>query len=156
MGITYWLVPYLTGRELWSRRVALTQAWLWFVGMAIFSHFMHQLGMPRRTMIGSSPYLLDSWKLLLPMTAVGGLLMFASAALYYLNMIMTITRGKPSPGQVVPFARAISGPEDVPAILDRFTPWLALAATLILINYGPTLFDLVTNARLNIPGLSPW
>jgi len=160
MGITYWLVPHITGRALWSRRMALAQAWTWFVGMGIFSHFMHELGlrgMPRRTMIGGAPYVLDSWKVLLPMTMVGGLIMFFSAALYYLNMIMTISAGqKDSRTQEVVFAKAVSGPEDVPAILDRFTPWLAVAAVLILVNYGPTLFNLVTNARLNIPGLSPW
>lgn len=121
---------------------------------------MHELGlagMPRRTMIGGARYVLDSWKLMLPMTMIGGLIMFASAALYYLNMIMTISAGqKDSSTQEVTFAKAVSGPEDVPMILDRFTPWLLVAAVLILVNYGPTLFNLVTNARLNIPGLSPW
>jgi len=160
MGITYWLVPHITGRKLWSPKMGVTQAWLWFVGMGIFSHFMHELGlagMPRRTMIGGAPYVLDSWKLMLPMTMIGGLIMFASAALYYLNMIMTISAGqKDSSTQEVTFAKAVSGPEDVPMILDRFTPWLLVAAVLILVNYGPTLFNLVTNARLNIPGLSPW
>jgi cytochrome c oxidase subunit 1 len=60
MGISYWLVPYLRGRELWNRQLALVQAWLWFVGMGIFSHSMHRLGlmgMPRRTKIGSATYL---------------------------------------------------------------------------------------------------
>lgn len=159
MGITYWLVPYLTGRHLWSTKMALTQAWLWFVGMGIFSHFMHELGlrgMPRRTMIGGAPYVLDSWKMLLPMTMIGGLLMFFSAALYYLNIIMTMSAGKKGYNEPVPFAKALSGPEDTPAILDRFTPWLFVTAVLILINYGPTLFNLITNARLNIPGLTPW
>src|SRR5262245_52263847 len=37
MGITYWLVPVLRGRGLWSRGLALVQSWLWFVGMALFS-----------------------------------------------------------------------------------------------------------------------
>ena len=59
MGITYWLVPYLSGRALWNRHLALVQVWLWFIGMAIFSHALHRLGlmgMPRRTMIGSASY----------------------------------------------------------------------------------------------------
>jgi cytochrome c oxidase subunit I len=60
MGVSYWLVPYLRGRALWNRQLALAQAWLWFVGMGIFSHSMRRLGllgMPRRTMIGASTYL---------------------------------------------------------------------------------------------------
>jgi cytochrome c oxidase subunit I len=37
MGISYWLVPYLCSRALWNRPLALVQAWLWFIGMIIFS-----------------------------------------------------------------------------------------------------------------------
>jgi heme/copper-type cytochrome/quinol oxidase subunit 1 len=36
--------------------VAVVQVWLWFVGLAIFSHAMHQLGLmgaPRRTMLAA-------------------------------------------------------------------------------------------------------
>jgi cytochrome c oxidase subunit 1 len=159
MGITYWLVPYLTGRSLWSPKLALAQAWVWFFGMGIFSHFMHELGlrgMPRRTQLGAAPYVQPEWEMLLPLTMIGGLLMFLSAIFYYLNMVMTITRGKPHSGMEVPFTRAVSGPEDVPAVLDRFQPWIIAAAVLLLINYGPTLFVLVTQAQFNIPGLSPW
>lgn len=160
MGITYWLVPYLTGRQLWSRRMALSQAWLWIIGMGIFSHFMHTLGllgMPRRTQIGAATYLKPEWEALLPLTLVGGLLMFVSALLYYLNLVMTMTSGKPvEEEQQVPFSKAISGPEDVPALLDRFTPFIVVALLLVAINYGPTLFELVRTMRLNIPGMSPW
>jgi cytochrome c oxidase subunit I len=57
MGIFYWLIPFLRGRALWNRQLALVQAWLWFVGMIIFLHAMHNLGLigvPHRTMIGAS------------------------------------------------------------------------------------------------------
>src|SRR5215472_13624833 len=50
MGISYWLVPHLAGRALWSRGLALAQVWLWFGGMLIFSPTLHELGlrgMPR-------------------------------------------------------------------------------------------------------------
>ncbi|NJN14932.1 MAG: b(o/a)3-type cytochrome-c oxidase subunit 1 [Oscillochloris sp.] len=163
MGITYWLVPHLTGRQLWSRNLALTQAGLWLVGMGLFSHFMHTLGlhgMPRRTQIGAAPYVLPDWEVLLPFTLVGGLLMFASAICYYLNMVMTMSAGKPLEASAeeaqMPFAKAVSGPEDVPAFLDRFTPYLAVTFLLLAVNYGPTLYDLISNGRFNIPGVSPW
>ena len=75
MGITYWLVPMLRGRALWSRRLALVQVWLWVGGMVIFSNALHRLGlmgMPRRTMIGAAPYVQPEWKPVLPLVAVGG------------------------------------------------------------------------------------
>lgn len=159
MGITYWLVPLLTKRQLWSPGMALAQAWTWFVGMALFSHFMHTLGllsMPRRTMIGATPYLKPEWEALLPFVLIGALLMFVSAILYYVNMVMTITAGKPQAEQPIPFSKAISGPEDVPAILDRWTPWLVIAIVLILLNYGPLLYQLFTTTPLNVPGLRTW
>jgi cytochrome c oxidase subunit 1 len=160
MGITYWLAPYLSGRQLWSPKMALAQAWTWLIGMGLFSHFMHELGlrgMPRRTDIGSAPYVQDDWRLYLTIAMVGGLIMFVSAIFYYTNMIMTLTRGKPLTAQPEwPQARALSGPEDAPAILDRFTPWLLIAAALILANYGPILWDLISNAALNVPGRRVW
>lgn len=159
MGITYWLVPYLTGRALWSKGLGVAQAWLWLIGMILFSHFMHMLGllgMPRRTMIGATPYMLPEWEQLLPFTMIGGLLMFASALCFLVNIVMTIYAGKREEPAAVPFARAISGPEDVPAVLDRFWPWVFGALVLIAINYGPTLYFLITTGRFNIPGMAPW
>ena len=159
MGICYWLVPYLSGKKLFSNPLALAQAWSWLLGMAVFSHAMHQLGllgMPRRTMIGAALYVLPEWRLLLPLVLIGGLTMFVSALLFFTNMLLTLSVGKPAPQQEIPFAKAISGPEDVPAVLDRFWPWVTAAVILVTINYGPTLYFLVTTARFNIPGLRPW
>jgi len=114
-------------------------------------------------MLGGAPYFNEStyagvaeWRLLLPVAMVGGLVMFVSAILFYTNMILTITRGQPEPDQQIPFAEKISGPEDVPAVLDRFWPWIAGALMLIAINYGPTLYALISTSRLNIPGMRPW
>ena len=62
-GIAYWLVPALTNKPLASRRAALAQAWTWFVGMLLMSNGLHILGLnfgvPRRTSLGSAPYLLS-------------------------------------------------------------------------------------------------
>ena len=59
MGITYWLVPVPAGRALWSRRLALVQAWLWFVGDDASSRTPSTAwgspGAPRRTMLGAAP-----------------------------------------------------------------------------------------------------
>ncbi|NWG21823.1 MAG: b(o/a)3-type cytochrome-c oxidase subunit 1 [Chloroflexi bacterium] len=159
MGITYWLVPHITGRKLWSPPMALAQAWTWFLGMGMFSHWMHQLGlmsMPRRTAIGAANYMQPEWQPLLPFVMIGALIMFVSAILYYLNMIMTITAGKKEAVPMAPFARAISGPEDSPRVLDNFKPWLTISFILIVINYAPTLIRLISTTPLNIPGMRSW
>jgi cytochrome c oxidase subunit 1 len=159
MGITYWLVPHLTGRALWSRRLGLAQAWLWFVGMLVFSNALHRLGMmgmPRRTMIGAAPYAQPEWQAALPLVGIGGTLLFVSGLLYFLNLGMTLVASR-APAPAMPeFAEALSGADHAPAILDRWRPWLALAFLLIAIAYGPTLVQLVLTTPLNAPGLRVW
>lgn len=159
MGITYWLVPSLCGRALWSRGLALAQAWSWFVGMAVFSNALHRLGtmgMPRRTSIGAAPYLQAEWKAVLPLVGIGGAILFLSALLYFLNLVLTLVASREPAPEMPRFAEALSGPEHAPAILDRWRPWLALAAVLIAIAYGPTLVRLVGVTALTAPGLRVW
>ena len=48
------------------------------------------------------------------------------------------------------------GPDHSPPILDRWRPWLALAAVLIAIAYGPTLLHLVATTPLTTPGFRVW
>lgn len=159
MGVAYWLVPHLTGRMLWSRWLGVVQGWLWFGGMAVFSHWMHLLGlagMPRRTMIGAAPYLQPQWEAMLPLVAFGGVIMFISAFCFYLNLVMTIFAGKPKEQPVIPFAKAISSSEDAPLFLDRLRPWIVLTFVLIIINYGPTIYQILSNATFSASGLRPW
>ena len=159
MGVSYWLVPYLAGRALWSRRLALVQVWSWFVGMIVFSNTLHRLGlmgMPRRTMIGAAPYVLPEWKALLPLVGIGGTPLFLSSVLFFLNLVLTLVVSR-APAPAVPaFAEALSGPDHAPAILDRWRPWLALAVVLIAIAYGPTLVRLALTTPFNTPGLRVW
>jgi cytochrome c oxidase subunit 1 len=159
MGISYWLVPHLAGRALWSRRLALGQAWLWFVGMLIFSTALHELGlrgMPRRTMISQAAYFQPEWSRLLPWVGAGGTLLFVSGILYLLNLLLTVTVSRAPVPAAPEFAIPAAPPEDGPAMLDRIRPWLVTAAVMLVIAYGPTLARLVATSRLSAPGLRVW
>jgi len=159
MGITYWLVPVLRGRGLWSPRLALLQSWLWFVGMGLFSFALHDLGilgMPRRTMISAAPYIQPDWQALRPLVGIGGSILFVSALLYFLNILLTcVASHAPAPAPPA-FAEALSGPEEGPAILDRWRPWLVLTAVLLILAYGHPLVHLVSNTPMNVPGMRVW
>jgi len=163
IGITYWMVPYLMGKKLWGPRVALVQAWVWFVGMIVFSNAMHVLGLlgaPRRTPLGEATYVPEAWNGNLLRVSIGGAILLVAVILYGLVMIRTAFGPKVAPEEVpsVPIAESIRHPQLTPVWLDRFKPWLLGAALLLIIAYGPQLVDQILNMNLNAPGtdFTPW
>lgn len=161
IGITYWLLPRLSGRALWSRKVALAQVWFWFVGMALFSNGFHLLGLrfgvPRRTMLGAAPYLSPTWQPYLTQAAIGAGLLLVSLLLYWVDILGTVFASRKLPEPVeMPVAEPVTDPQQTPAWLDAWMPWLVGTVVLIVIAYGPTLFELIRSAQLTSPGFRPW
>jgi len=163
MGITYWLVPLLTGKQLWGPKVALAQAWTWFVGMIIFSNAMHMLGLlgaPRRTPLGEALYVPEEWNGHLLRVSIGGGILLVSVLMYLVVMYKTARGPVADPADVpeAPIAESLRHPQLTPVWLDRFKPWLIAAGALVLLAYGPQLFDMISNMRLNSPGtdFTPW
>ena len=160
MGISYWLVPYLTGKKLWGQKVAVWQAWTWFIGMIIFSNAMHVLGLlgaPRRVPLGLAPYVPAEWNSRLFQVGVGGAILFVSAILYFTVMVKTALNKETVAEEVeVPVATAMQDPALGPVWLDRWAPWLYGAVALIVLVYGPVLFELIKNIALTSPGFRVW
>jgi cytochrome c oxidase subunit 1 len=160
IGISYWLVPYITGRKLWQPKWAVAQTWLWFVGMIIFSNAMHVLGLlgaPRRVPLGSAPYVPAEWSGRLLQVGVGGAILFVSGAIYLIVMLMTATNKQRVEKEVeVPVAEPMQDLSNTPAWLDRWAPWIYASLALIVIMYGPVLFDLIKNISLTSPGFRVW
>ncbi len=161
MGITYWLVPYITGKKLISPRLAQVQVWTWFVGMVIFSNAMHVLGLlgaPRRTPLGDAPYVPEEWNGHLLRTSIGGTILLVSVLIYGWIMYKTARGPKAEPEDVpqIPVAESLRDPQLTPVWLDRFKPWLIAAGVLIIVAYGPQLWDQITGMQLNAPGWTPW
>lgn len=161
MGITYWLVPYLTGRKLWKPKLAVAQAWIWFVGMLIFSNAMHVLGLlgaPRRTSLGAAPYIPPEWSGRLIQVGIGGAILFIGAYLYIAIMVATAFGKKLPADQAVqvPQAESLRDPQLTPSWLDRWAPWLIATLILILIAYGPQLVEQISNMMLTSPGKRVW
>jgi len=160
MGILYWLLPKLTNKQLFSTRVALWQAWTWFAGMLLMSNGLHILGlnfsMPRRTMIGAAQYVGADWNPMLIESAIGGIILGISGILFYTNVIGTVFSKKTLQAPIeMPVAEALDT-EPSPAWLDTWKPWLAVTVALIVIAYGPVLFDLIRNINLTSPGFKVW
>jgi cytochrome c oxidase subunit 1 len=162
MGITYWLVPHLTGRKLWKPKLAVAQVWVWFVGMIIFSNATHVLGLlgaPRRTPLGMAPYILQEWSGRLIQEGIGGSILLIGAYLYIVIMAATVLSKKRATAdeqEEIPVAEALQDPQLTPGWLDRWAPWLIGAMVLVVIAYGPQLFVQISNISLTSPGFKVW
>ena len=138
IGITYWLLPMIRGRRLFSRKAALWQVYTWGIGMVIFAASMGQAGMegaPRRADLGNSPYLTDLAKSWLDLTAIGGAILLISSILLFVNIIGTIFFSKQPVTEVAPI-QTIGNP-NAPAILERWGVWIAAIVILVLFAWGP-------------------
>ncbi len=159
IGICYWLVPLLKGRKLWSLRTAQVQVWTFLIGMVVFSNAMHRLGLmgaPRRTTLGNVPYAQPEWASALSLVGIGGTILFVSGLLFFINMLMTMWASKQEVEIEVPFAEAVAGPSDAPAILERWGIWITSAVVLVLLAYGPPLAGILSNLELQSPGFKVW
>jgi cytochrome c oxidase subunit 1 len=161
IGITYWLVPRLSGKDLWSVRTARLQVWLGVIGMVPFSMAHHLLGIrfgvPRRTTLGAAPYLSPEWNPLLIVAAAGGVLVWVSLMLYFVIMLGTVFAARTLAHPVeMPGADALRDSQETPPWLDSWKPWLIVTLVLIVLSYGPPLADLIRNANLSSAGLRAW
>lgn len=161
IGITYWLVPKLTGKQLWKPRLATFQAWAWLVGMALMSNGLHMLGLnygaPRRTMLSAAPYKRPEWNPFLVEIAVGGTILFIAYLLYFVVMLGTVFAGKRLEQPIeMPVAEAMQDPQLTPGWLDAWRPWLAGTIILLIIAYGPALYEMLVNGQKIIQGFKVW
>ncbi|MBI5030875.1 MAG: cbb3-type cytochrome c oxidase subunit I [Chloroflexi bacterium] len=159
MGILYWLLPHLTGKALWGRKWAVWQGWIWFVGMLIFSRGLHWLGLlgaPRRTMLGvaTENYGTSEWRLATIMVGVGGVILFVSFIVFVVVMVKTAL-SKESAKVEMPVAEPLKT-EVMPNWLQNWTPWLVGAVVLVVVAYGPALFELLVNLKMVSPGFQVW
>ena len=159
-GISYWLVPKLRGRQLFSTKMALGQAWTWFFGMLIFANAYHSLGLyygaPRRSMLGAAPYATAEWTPILMYSSIGLFLLFISATLYFINIFATVLISKKLDKEIVmPVAEPLD-PTPAPKWLDTWWPWVNGAVFLLLLSYGPMLYQLFRDSQWIWPGRVVW
>lgn len=154
MGISYWLVPKLTGRNLFSPFLARLQGWTWFIGMLLFSNAYHVLGLhfgvPRRSQLGVAPYADSAWTPFLVESVLGVTLLTISATLFFAVILGTLFLSRKSTKEIeMPVAEVVS---PAPAWLDVWWPWVYGAIALVIVAYGPMLFQLIREAQFTSPG----
>lgn len=119
MGVTFWMVPHLTGRRLLSRRIALASVWLWFLGMSIFALGMHWSGLygvPRRAWVSFLPHsvyerVYGIAHLPLTLVAIGGVILWLATLTFYIVFFGSLFSRKLGTVEPIPFAQAFGGRE---------------------------------------------
>lgn len=161
MGVAYWMIPYLTGRGLWGRKVALASSWIYVVGVLIFARGMISAGlegMPRRIYRVQAAYDSAAWDLGGVLTGIGGTLMFVGIALFFIVIGMTIFFGKRGGAPAdVPWSETLTAParSGWELNLDRLKWWVVLAVVLIVVAYGPFFVSYLPPNFVS-PGFTLW
>jgi cytochrome c oxidase subunit 1 len=163
MGTAYWLVPKISGRELELKLLAKVQPYLWFLGMALFSftgHIAGLLGLPRRVFTTgyAGAAQAHSWETLTSISAVGGIVLFASAGFFVMVMLGTLLAGERKAQPPITWAESLGEPAGGyrSGIWDRLGLWFAVAVVLVVIAYVIPLWDLFHLTRYGSPGFKPF
>lgn len=161
MGVTYWLLPRLSGKPLRFVRLGAWQPYLWFLGMLLFSfttHITGLMGMPRRIFNGA--YLgapqARQWELLSYVSGVGGVVLTISSAFFLLVVLGTLAGERMKNPPEIEFALPLEAPPERSNVWDRFGLWAAIAVVLILLAYAYPMYHLFGMHRFGSPGFKPF
>lgn len=157
MAATYYILPQLTRKELFSQSAGLVQVVLWFVGMTLMANAMHRaglVGIPRRTaepqytgfeFVGNVAEL-DA------QIAIGGTILFISLFLFLANVVISLLQS-PIEGAIDDSLPApLSGSENAPAVLDNLLLWTVIAVILVLLAYALPIGAIIAEGGLFGPG----
>ncbi|GIP31267.1 b(o/a)3-type cytochrome-c oxidase subunit 1 [Paenibacillus sp. J2TS4] len=157
-GITYWLIPSLTGRTLTSRmhKLGIVQTVIWMIGMFFMSASMHTAGLfgsPRRTAYTTYQDHPDAifWMPYHVAMAVGGIILFAGLVLMIYNVISLLRA--PKGYTEYPIAESEESPELTPRLFERWGVWITLVVVLVLVAYSMPMMDMVNHP---VPGSKPF
>ncbi|MCJ7842723.1 b(o/a)3-type cytochrome-c oxidase subunit 1 [Lederbergia sp. NSJ-179] len=169
MGLTFWLIPYLTGRQLTKsvQKLALIQILTWSVGMLLMStaqHILGLLGAPRRTAYAGyngHPTAMEWFHGILSnhvTMAVGGTILFLSAMLliYIVCNLLFLAPTATQLAEKVEFPLAESDTSNTPKFLENWWIWIGIAVLLIVMAYALPLSDMIQHAPPGSKGQITW
>ncbi|AIF43609.1 b(o/a)3-type cytochrome-c oxidase subunit 1 [Virgibacillus sp. SK37] len=158
-GISYWLIPHLTGRKLTPQlnRLGIIQTIIWTVGMTIMSGAMHiqgLLGGPRRSAFSEygGTEQASNWIGYQLAQAIGGSILFIGIILM-LYIFIKLAFFAPKGIEEFPIAEEEDDAEPTPMFLENWKLWIAITLALILFAYTIPFVDIIQNSP---PGSPPF
>lgn len=169
MGLTFWIIPYLTGRKFSKsmQKLGFIQIITWAIGMLLMStsqHILGLLGAPRRTAYSgynNHPSAMEWFDGILTnhvTMAIGGSILFLSAMILIYIVVMTMFLSPKAVKQedFVDFPLAESDDENTPKFLENWWIWIGIAFVLIIIAYAIPLNDMIQHAPPGSEGFKTW
>jgi cytochrome c oxidase subunit 1 len=163
IGGSLLLVSTLTGKKVALARLNAWVPWIWTLGIMVFSTGLFVGGIagePRRTNMGlsytnpSSPLYQPSWTFAKRVGTIGGVIMFAAMACYFLVFFATLLRKKTQqPALELPSSEPLHD-ENVPAV-QNLRPWLVAAVILLIIAYTVPFVELARGGYEGAPPYTP-
>ena len=149
--VWYGLLPPAAGGKLFSEPLGRV-VFAMFVLLSTPVGFHHQF-MDPGVSASWKPFHTFNW--LTNLSAIGGMVLFASALFFVLVMLFTLF-GPRVPGQALEFSEPLEDPGTKGAFLDRLGLLTALAAALIVIAYAYPIWQHLRMPRFGSPGFSPF
>ncbi len=161
-GITYWLVPYLSKRQLTPQmnRLGVIQTIIWTVGMIFMSgsqHLVGLLGDPRRTSFttyGDHEIAL-SWVPYEYVMAFGGTLLLLGVIIQVyavFNMMFFAPKGETE----FPVGETEESEAPTPMWTERWSIWIILMLMVAAMAYVVPIVDFVVNGPPGSPPIRTW
>ena len=157
MSTAYYMWPSMTGRPIFSTKMALLQLWTWFIGMLVLTlpwHILGLLGQPRR--IGVAPYSEEFTAIWGPyefLMFVGGVILFFSAVLFVVNLFFSHFKAKAAVMPVMEYAEPMHPVMNIPKLLNGFGFWTAVIVVYMIASYG---YPILQFFLMETNGTFPW
>ncbi len=164
IGMSIYMYSKTSGKRIFLPRVNVVIPYMWMVGILIFSFGLSWgglMGEPRRTNLGLT-YLNPEHQLYMPewvpttmLALLGGIIMTIAAILFFIVFFGTIfSKRKEEPILEFPVSEALHDERRLP-LFDKFKPWLAIMAIILLVAYVPAFLDATKNPGPSAPGFTP-
>lgn len=162
-GMTLFLAARLLGKKVAFARLNVAVPYLWLAGTAIFSWAMSTAGLngqPRRTNLGltysnpDSPLYQPDWMWTSLFSALGGVVMFVSFAVFFVVLVGTLL-APATEEKTLDFPTSEALHDEPAGAFGNFTPWLVTSVIFLIVAYTPPLMTLSEGTFENAPRFSP-
>ncbi len=164
LGMTLFMVAKLTGKAVRHKGLVVAVPWLWFFGM----HFMSLgqkwegiLGAPRRTNMGltylnpDSALFMPDWVLPSHMVAIGGILLFTTALIYFFVFFSTLAGPKVAGEEAFEFPTGEALHDEGAGWVDKLKIWVIVSAIIIAVAYVLPIKQAIDNSAKDAPPFKP-